>query len=64
MNDSSPYSIVSSNTPYQTINLSGQYTGSMDSQATKYYNAVLSISQTPQKYLPFGGFPGIDRYGK
>ena len=64
MNDSSPYSIVSSNTPYQTINLSGQYTGSMDSQATKYYNAELSISQTPQKYLPFGGFPGIDRYGK
>lgn len=64
MNNSAPYSIVSSNSPYQTINLSGQYTSSMDAKKTKYYNAELTVTQTPQKYLPFGGFPGTDKYGK
>jgi lambda family phage minor tail protein L len=59
------YKVDSSNSPVQSILLSGQYTGSMDSSlSTKFTPKVNLITSERNKYLPFGGFPGTDRYGR
>jgi hypothetical protein len=36
----------------------------MDFSKSTNYNLVSEIAQTPQTFLPFGGFPGTDRYGR
>ncbi len=63
------YQVNSSNSPTQVIYLSGEYYSGMDYSKTTTYNATgLSVSQSivQQKsdYLPFGGFPGTDKYGR
>jgi lambda family phage minor tail protein L len=65
LDDSPVYKIDASNDANQKIYLSGEYTGSIeyfDSQS--FISKQSSIPQTPKNYLPFGGFPGTDRYGR
>jgi lambda family phage minor tail protein L len=64
LSNSAPYSILSSNLPQKTLTLTGQYNALMDNSTSTTYNQVKTITQTPQESLPFGGFPGTDRYGR
>ena len=65
LTDTPTYKVEASNNTAQIIYLSGQYVNSIE-----FYdqNAFISkeayIPQTPKNYLPFGGFPGTDRYGR
>jgi len=61
----SSYSVSASNNQNLKINLSGEYTGSIDLQETNYITQFeTTLIQTSQNSLPFGGFPGTDRYGR
>jgi lambda family phage minor tail protein L len=64
LTNSEPYRILSSNSPQKTLTLSGSYRTSMDFSKSTNYNLISEIAQTPQTFLPFGGFPGTDRYGR
>jgi lambda family phage minor tail protein L len=63
---SSSYSVAASNNGTRIINLSGQYTQSIDyNDTTIYYtNQNSSDPSLAWSYLPFGGFPGTDKYGR
>jgi hypothetical protein len=62
---SPPYQIVASNDANQKIYLSGEYTGSIESEKTNIFKYVEAyITQETRDYLPFGGFPGTDKYGR
>jgi lambda family phage minor tail protein L len=66
LSTSYPYSVAASNTGTRTINLSGEYIPTLEKQETVYYsfNNDDKIGKTASSYLPFGGFPGTDRYGR
>ena len=64
LSNTSPYRVQSSNSPIKTLSLTGTYSSAIDSSATKRFSNVITITQTPQTSLPFGGFPGTDRYGR
>lgn len=64
LTNSAPYRILSSNSPQKTLTLSGSYNASMDFSKSTTYNLTTTVSQTPKTFLPFGGFPGTDRYGR
>lgn len=63
--DTPTYQITASNDSNQKIYLSGDYTGSIENIITDQFTSKeTNIGQTFQNYLPFGGFPGTDRYGR
>ena len=64
LSNTSPYRVQSSNSPIKTLSLTGTYSSAIDSSATRRFSNVITITQTPQTSLPFGGFPGTDRYGR
>jgi lambda family phage minor tail protein L len=66
LSDSAPYEITGENVSTRKIILSGQYTGSMDYSDTVIYyaNSSADSPQTFVSYLPFGGFPGTEKYGR
>jgi lambda family phage minor tail protein L len=64
LTNSAPYRILSSNSSQKTLTLSGSYNSSMDYSTSSEYNLVSTVTQTPKTFLPFGGFPGTDRYGR
>jgi hypothetical protein len=64
---SSSYSVAASNTGTRIINLSGEYNSNIDySDTVIYYSNSGSESSpsTASSYLPFGGFPGTEKYGR
>jgi len=61
---SSAYSTAASNNSSKIIYLSGQYQSSIDYSETTTYLTASENPQSIDKYLPFGGFPGTDRYGR
>jgi lambda family phage minor tail protein L len=64
LTNTSPYRILSSNSPQKILTLSGSYNSSMDYTTSSTYSLVTTVTQTPKTFLPFGGFPGTDRYGR
>jgi lambda family phage minor tail protein L len=63
--DTPTYQIEASNDSSQKIYLSGNYTESIEEAITgQFTSKETKIGQTFQNYLPFGGFPGTDRYGR
>ena len=64
LTNSSPYRVLSSNSPVQTLALTGSHSSSIDKSSTQKYTILTYITQTPKTSLPFGGFPGTDRYGR
>ena len=64
LTNSAPYRILSSNSPQKILTLTGNYNSLMDYSKSTNYNLVSEIAQTPKTFLPFGGFPGTDRYGR
>ena len=65
LSDVPTYQIAASNDSNQKIYLSGNYTSSIEGIITDQFTSKeTAIAQTPQNYLPFGGFPGTDRYGR
>jgi lambda family phage minor tail protein L len=64
LRNSSPYTITSSNSPAKTLTLTGAYDSRMDYSKSTTINISSSVTQTPSTFLPFGGFPGTDRYGR
>jgi len=63
LSNSYPYSVSSDNYPSQTLYLSGEYYTGMDATKTSSMFQKGSITQTNKTSLPFGGFPGTDKYG-
>ena len=61
---SSPYGEDSLNSPIQTLYLSGEYTDSIDYTKTTDLITKAVVVQQNKTSLPFGGFPGTDKYGK
>lgn len=61
---SAAYSTAASNNSSKIIYLSGQYQSSIDYNETTAYLTASEHPQTISEYLPFGGFPGTDRYGR
>lgn len=59
-----PYNIAASNAPTKIIYLSGDYTSSIDYNETTTYLKPTTNPQTASRSLPFGGFPGTDKYGR
>jgi lambda family phage minor tail protein L len=64
LTNSAPYRILSSNSPQKILTLTGDYNSLMDYSKSTSYNLTSSVTQTPKTFLPFGGFPGTDRYGR
>ena len=64
LTNSAPYRILSSNSPQKILTLTGDYNSLMDYSQSTSYNLTSSVTQTPKTFLPFGGFPGTDRYGR
>jgi lambda family phage minor tail protein L len=64
LTNSAPYRILSSNSPQKILTLTGQYDSLMDYSQSTPYNLTSSVTQTPKTFLPFGGFPATDRYGR
>ncbi len=65
LSDTPTYQIEAANDSNQKIYLSGYYTGSIENIIEgQFTSRQTSVSQTFQNYLPFGGFPGTDRYGR
>lgn len=62
--DLSNTQINSSNTPIKQIQLSGSYTSQIAKSVTNELKIYNYIVQESKEYLPFGGFPGTDRYGR
>lgn len=58
------YSTSASNNSSRTIILSGDYQSSIDYSETITYLKPTDNPQSANPYLPFGGFPGTDRYGR
>jgi lambda family phage minor tail protein L len=54
---------VDSNTGTLPLNISGLYLTSYETGYTKTVPQIYRAKQTPKTYLPFGGFPGTDKYG-
>jgi len=63
LSNSPPYVIASDNYPTQTGYLTGAYYAGMDATKTSSMFQKGSIVQTNKTSLPFGGFPGTDKYG-
>lgn len=61
---SSIYSTAASNDSSKIIYLSGEYQSSIDYNETTTYLTASENPQSINEYLPFGGFPGTDRYGR
>jgi hypothetical protein len=62
---SSPYQVVASNNANQKIYLSGEYATSIETEQTSIFRYEETyITQETKTYLPFGGFPGTDKYGR
>lgn len=65
LSDSAPHLIEAENNSTHKIYLSGAYSSLMDTTKTVVYTDVAGrINQTPKDYLPFGGFPGTDKYSQ
>lgn len=64
LSNTTPYVINSFNNPIKTLSLSGNYTSSIEKTETNSYIQTRYINQTPSGWLPFGGFPGTDRYAR
>jgi hypothetical protein len=65
ISDTSPYSVSASNNQNLKIYLSGEYTGSIDSSETNLITSSETKNPSSSLFgLPFGGFPGTDRYGR
>lgn len=54
---------VNSETGTRPLNISGLYETSYETGYTKTITQSYGVNQTPKTYLPFGGFPGTDKYG-
>jgi lambda family phage minor tail protein L len=60
-----PYQIEAENDSSKIIYLSGEYSTGVESTNTVAYTDIGGrINQTPKDYLPFGGFPGTDKYSQ
>lgn len=56
--------IIASNNPLKKLNLIGEYNSLIENVSTIFTTTSRgNINQTPKEYLPFGGFPGTDKYG-
>lgn len=64
LSNTSPYRITSSNSPAKILSLTGSYSSLIDKSASRKVKNLIYITQTPKTSLPFGGFPGTDRYGR
>ena len=64
LSNSPPYVVNNSNTPIKQLKLSGSYTGAIETNTSNEINFYSYITQQSKEYLPFGGFPGTDRYGR
>lgn len=64
LSNSAPYVVESSNSPTKTLELKGNYVSSIDASATVNYLKSSTNPKSASEFLPFGGFPGTDRYGR
>ncbi len=64
MSNSAPYVVEASNDASKKLYLQGEYVSSIDASSTVTYLKSNESPQTSIDYLPFGGFPGTDRYGR
>jgi len=68
LSNTSPYKVTGSNNSSKTLTLSGSYTNSMDVLDTVIYyqnnNTGADSPRSSFSYLPFGGFPGTEKYGR
>lgn len=64
MSTSSPYTVEASNDDSKTIDLRGVYSPELNYDETAVYYATDVNPKTASNSLPFGGFPGTERYGR
>lgn len=65
LSDTSPYVIAGSNNVDNKFYLSGEYSSNIDfNTGVISYTSFINSTQQKQDYLPFGGFPGTDKYGR
>ncbi len=58
-----PNYYVNSETGTRPLYVSGLYKTSYETSTTKTISMSYGLPQTPKTYLPYGGFPGTDKYG-
>ena len=66
ISDDSPHQISNSYLEggVNPLRLTGSYTKAMEKNTSNEINSYSYIVQESKEYLPFGGFPGTDRYGR
>jgi lambda family phage minor tail protein L len=64
MTNSPPYKVEAANNSDRELYLQGDYQSSITTSETTIYTKGNDTAQSAAQYLPFGGFPGTDRYGR
>ena len=64
ISNSPPYQIDNSKPLNAPLQLTGLYVKEIETTTSNEINSYSYVTQESQEHLPFGGFPGTDRYGR